>query len=342
MPPTTGTIASLPIVVGVEGSEPGLAATRWAANEAHLRQLPLWVVHAYPPPSAWSPTGHRHPDADAILALALEVARDAAARVTVTGQEHTSPPARLLIDLSAHASLVVVGHRGQGCGSALRDLRSPVASAVAAHARGPVAVVRPSAHPAVDTGPVVVGVDGSTAAAMALGLAFEEAALHSVPLEVVCALPPGHSALDPADLDTAQQALHQWVRPWHEAYPRLRVTLLVAPAHPIAVLTQASQRASLLVVGARGGGFARLPVGSVSQQLVHLAACPVLIVRSPAARQAPKVPATAGTATLIDPRSNEGGSWDATAGTAPRHRRTALPARARAGPSGSGSTRRQW
>jgi nucleotide-binding universal stress UspA family protein len=293
MPPTRSTFIGLPVVVGVEGAEPGLAATRWAAIEARLRQLPLWVVHAYQPRPTWFPAGHRHPDSDAILATALDVARAEAARVPVTGQEHTGPPAQLLIDLSAHASLVVVGHRGHGCGSPLPELRSPVASAVTAHARGPVAVVRPDARRTVETGPVVVGVDDSTASAVALGVAFEEAALRSVLLEVVRAAPTAH---EPADLDTAQQRLHQWVRPWHEAYPRLPVTLTVTPAYPITVLTQASQRASLLVVGARGGGSARLPVGSVSQQLVHFAACPVLIVRAPALRPAQKVPATADTA----------------------------------------------
>jgi nucleotide-binding universal stress UspA family protein len=297
MPPTNSTSTGLPIVVGVEGAEPGLAATRWAAIEARMRHLPLWIVHAYQPRRAWLPAGHRHPDADAILSMALDVARAEAARVPVTGQEHTGSPAQLLIDLSAHASLVVVGHRGHGCGSPLPELRSPVASAVTAHARGPVAVVRPGARRTVDTGPVVVGVDESTASAVALGMAFEEAALRSVLLEVVRAAP---SAREPADLDTAQQRLHQWVRPWHEAHPRLPATLTVTPAYPITALTQASRRASLLVVGARGGGSARLPVGSVSQQLVHFAACPVLIVRSPVQQPAQKVPATTDATSSVD------------------------------------------
>lgn len=298
MPSAGSMFTGLPIVVGVEGAEPGLAATRWAAIEARLRRLPLWLVHTCPPRQAWAPAGPRYPDADTILATAVGVARAEAASVQVTGQQHTSPPAQTLIALSGHASMVVVGHRGHGCGSPLHELRSPVASAVTAHAHGSVVVVRPGTSPVTRTGPVVVGVDGSTAATVALGFAFQEAALRNVPLEVVRALPPGRGTDLPADLDAAERQLYGWVRPWQDIHPRLPVSITVTPAHPIAVLTRASRQAHLLVVGARGGAH-RLPVGSVSQQLVHLAACPVLVVRATAQAER-NVPATVGTATLAD------------------------------------------
>lgn len=49
---------------------------------------------------------------------------------------------------------------------------------------------------------------------------------------------------------------------------------------PAAVLLKEAEQADMIVVGSRGrGGFANLLLGSVTQQVVHHAPCPVVVVR---------------------------------------------------------------
>jgi nucleotide-binding universal stress UspA family protein len=112
------------------------------------------------------------------------------------------------------------------------------------------------------TAPVVVGVDGSAGAMLAVDYAVHEAELRQRPLRVVCV----------ANRDMRPE---QVVR---EALDRIAARSSVpaageaVPGRPAPVLVRESRRAALLVLGCPGHG--RLPGGVASG-----AGCPVLVVR---------------------------------------------------------------
>jgi len=139
-------------------------------------------------------------------------------------------------------------------------------------------------------GGVVVGVDDSDNSRAALSAAAEEARLRGCPLHVIRAWgltnapkPPTWEPGYVPPFREYQEAVVHWldaqVRSVLGADHGLDVRLHPIHATPAGILVEASLRADLLVVGARGrGGFMGLLLGSVSDQLVRHSHCPVLVV----------------------------------------------------------------
>jgi nucleotide-binding universal stress UspA family protein len=285
-----------PIVVGVDGSAESVTAARWAVGEARLRGRPVALVHAYtwpipiapmaPPPFDWTEATLRE-GAEALVNEAIEAVR--ADDVTVTGETLGGPAAYTLLEASRGAEMVVVGHRGRGGFAAL--LLGSTATAVSAHAHCPVAVVRPQTGQRPPAGLVLVGADGSPSSGMAVAFAFDEADRRGAELVILSAWqrlnpsrgsdvqPAGYE--DPAAQEAAQaQWLRDWVQPWREKHPQVAVRWMLTGERPAAALVEAAGEASLVVVGSRGrGGFTGLLLGSVSQQVLNHAPCPVVVVR---------------------------------------------------------------
>jgi nucleotide-binding universal stress UspA family protein len=100
---------------------------------------------------------------------------------------------------------------------------------------------------------------------------------------MMTSLPAFGTMPPPEDLSgEAERALQQaLVDEGVTATDTVPVTATVAEGPSARVLLDAASDADLLVVGSRGhGGFSGLLIGSVSQQCVSHASCPVVVVRT--------------------------------------------------------------
>ncbi|MFI9173654.1 universal stress protein [Streptomyces lincolnensis] len=284
----------LPIVVGVDGSEPCLRAVDWAADEAALRGVPLRLVFA----SLWEQYEGSHLAED--LGKPSEHVRaqsivDSAARhahrrqdgVKISTHVEREEPDYLLVRESRDASLLVTGNRGRtGLPEALLG---SVSLTVAGHAHCPMVVVRgdhddrprPGRHRRI-----VVGVGQGPTAPVAVRFAVEEARRRSVPVEALRAWRcPAHDTTDhplpagePARLHE-QRAVEELEAALQEVPTDVDLRRRTVEGHPRTVLVEASHRAGLLVVGARRGQrHFGLQLGRVAHGVLHHSGCPVAIV----------------------------------------------------------------
>jgi nucleotide-binding universal stress UspA family protein len=161
-------------------------------------------------------------------------------------------------------------------------------------------------------GRIIVGVDGSAPSIRALRWASEEAQVRGAVVHAVYAYKPlagvrgrapathalARSGAEPAgggglEAEALAPAVATVESAQREADARLATavgllvgmpapveTEAVASDRPAEVLIQRSRHAELLVVGSRGrGGMAGLLLGSVSQQCILHAHCPVVMLR---------------------------------------------------------------
>ncbi len=140
---------------------------------------------------------------------------------------------------------------------------------------------------------VVVGVDGSPAGAAALTWAVRYAAVESRALTVVHACGFPGAMPDFEDIIASERGLRSVGRTIaaeaecdaRALEPLVAVHTMVVMGNAAPVLVEASEKAALVVVGARGqGALASMLLGSVSSQVTREALCPVVVVRAPAGR----------------------------------------------------------
>ncbi|WP_208028300.1 universal stress protein [Rhabdothermincola sediminis] len=135
---------------------------------------------------------------------------------------------------------------------------------------------------------VIVGVDGSDGSRAALRWAASEAERWGAPLVAVWAWefsPLIVATNAPTEIEELSQAVAQRLR--ETLVEELgedgadRVEAHVVEGTPVRALLDQAGADDLIVVGSRGyGGFKGALLGSVSQQVVHYAPCPVTVVRA--------------------------------------------------------------
>lgn len=281
--------------MGIDGSDTALGAARWAADFAARHTLGLTLLHVVPrldwhfvgaePSAELAGSGA----ADRALADAEAAARSAHPALAIRTEAVKGAVATVLADASNSARLLVLG-----AGADDRALGGHVVR-MTHRARCPVVVWR--APVAKRTGkplPVVVGVDDSEASARAVAEAFDIARALHAPLtvahmwEIDAAVGMGdlggQGNMDWELLDVLQsqqrRRMDELVEPLAHKYPNAHVVEVFRDVGPAKGLTDLSREAQLVVVGSHGRGrLAESLLGSVSQNLIHHARCPVLLVR---------------------------------------------------------------
>lgn len=278
-----------PLVVGIDDTTSGQFAVRWAVEEAQRRGCPVRVISAYgDTPPATTP---HVPDAGLPRASlrsrfddAVAYAADRLGRDRVEGRLLRGRATDLLVDESVGAGLVVVGSRQRSPLGAL--VLGSVSGAVAAHADCSVVVVHrgpESLRPRV-----VVGVDRSDGADVAMAAAFEAADNRGIALDVLhCWRPyvyvdqvPSDRELIAAERVKREHWLTEKVAVLSEKHPAVSVTTQLVEGGPGQELADRSKTATLVVVGSPGhSAVSGLLLGSVSQHLLRHARCTVPVAR---------------------------------------------------------------
>lgn len=274
-----------PILVGYDGSPDADLALEWAARTATITSRRLEVVivgtHMDPVIGRFRERNEQlvdgwHQRAYSSLEEAGVASWDVAVR--------RGPTVPVLLAAAESADLLVVGSRGHGLPHG--TMSGSVSQHVARHATCPVVVVRPLRQPGAQQ--VVVGIDGSDGARAALRFACSHASATGESVLAVHAyrtwsLPVPDTSWfhrTAGGQDEAEQLLAETTEAVRADFEDIDLTTVAVAASPDRLLLDLSAVSSLVVVGSRGrDAFAEMLLGSVAQEVLHRAECPVVVVR---------------------------------------------------------------
>jgi nucleotide-binding universal stress UspA family protein len=269
------------IVVPTDGSQLSASAARAAAVYARRVGVPLTLF------GVTFSENNRTQLVEGLTTLVDEVGADLVVDVIVdvAGESMTTGTYvadAILAEADADGALVCIashGHRGLGAA-----LLGSTAEEVLRKSTRPVLIVGPryEARPLRKDGMIVACLDGSTFGEQVLPVAQAWTETLSQHLWLVQVAAP--------NTDRGAEVLHEtaYLHSLTKGDPDVDFDVLhgTHPAHELADLT-GRWPVDLLVMATHGrSGWSRLTLGSVAMNVVHRAACPVLLVRPPAPQPA--------------------------------------------------------
>ncbi|MGH3966624.1 MAG: universal stress protein [Mycobacterium sp.] len=248
------------VVVGIDGSRTAVNAAVWAIDEAVGRDIPLRLVYAIDPVHLAATDGDHSQFACARAALheARRTVEATGAPVKVETEIVCGKPLATLAGESRSAAMVCVG--AIGTEHACRGSSSVVA-ALPGLAHCPVAVIRPPARRAANTGvgSIIAEADND----VVLHHAFAQARLRGAPLRAVVSWRP-EVPDDIADGSRwAQAYLNRRLDRWTRLYPDVAVESVAAYGSLCEYLAKNAAPVDVLVAGPKCGRCASGSPGRV-------------------------------------------------------------------------------
>jgi len=260
------------ILVGIDGSEVGLTAVRWAALEAARRNAPLRILHAASYLGRRGTTAAPSPELHAarrITAQAYTVAIHTAPGLAVSTEIVPGDPTSSLLRASADGQLVVLGSSATGAADEM--VLASVSMRVAARSPQPVVVVprrrhgEPTGRPTV----AVLGVGERADDEAVADFAAAAAERFDAPLSVLQTRP------------ARRKAPHSWVddpAEWESRYPGLEVDHTDLPAARAEQVLGVTCPTPLLVISAGHGDLLHRSLDGPHRWLLRHCTSPMALV----------------------------------------------------------------